>query len=88
MQVQRSYNSSTNGRISLTHVLTLSATDVRIMNKNPALTRIQLLKVIIIFILIVISHDFRRKGGGGALPDFLYFSVVPVQLTQAGLATM
>ena len=30
MQVQHSYNSSANGRILLTHVLTFSATDARI----------------------------------------------------------
>ena len=70
MQVQRSYNSSTNGRIFLTHVLTLSATEEQ--NKNPALTRIQLLKVIIVLILIVISHDFRRGGGGGVRCQTFY----------------
>ena len=41
MQVQHSYNSSTNGWILLTHVLTLSATEER-KKTNPALTRIEL----------------------------------------------
>ena len=40
MQVQHSYNSSTNGLILLTHVPTLSVTKER--SQNPTLVRIEL----------------------------------------------
>ena len=53
MQVQHSYNSSTNGLISLTHVFTLSTVD-ELTNKNPAFHKNR-------------THDFHTSKCAGYL---------------------